>query len=408
MYPLTGVPKSHDWGSVDAIPGFLGQPATSAPVAELWFGAHPSGSSGVALPESDATLPGSGSADLRALIEADPRPTLGPSTIIEFGDELPYLVKLIAPAHPLSLQVHPGRNAAARGFAEEDSAGVPRGAFERVFQDPTHRPEMIYAISQFDGLVGFAPRREARERLDGLRGKLAARLDRRLLLATGRGVKPVVSWLLDPEDGPRPGEVAALADECKARLENGWSPDPLVEEAFVALADRFGPEPATLIAVLMNHLRLEPGHAAFVPTRTVHAYLRGLGLEVMANSDNVVRAGLTSKHVDVDRFMEMANFDGAPPTRIAPEHPRPGINRFRSPVEDFELVTATPSTPGAPCPLPLPGSGPRVAVALSGPVQLTSARGSLQLEQGEAAFLPDADGTTVAEGPGTVAVCLVP
>lgn len=397
MFPLTGVAKHHDWGSPESIPAFLGQVPSNEPVAELWFGAHPLGSSGL--------LDGG---DLRKLIESDPESTLGPSTRISFGDELPYLVKLIAPGSPLSMQVHPGRNRAAQGFALEEDAGIALGARERVFQDPTHKPEMVYAITQFDGLVGFAVRRQARERLDSLDSKLASRLSRRLLLATGRGVKPVVSWILDPEDGPDEGEVREFAEACGNRAQSGTSPDVYVDRAVVHLFDRFGPQPAILVAMLMNHMRLEPGEAAFVPTRTVHAYQKGLGLEVMANSDNVVRAGLTSKHVDVDLFMEIANFDGAPPTRIAPEHPMPGINHFRSPVEDFELITARPGAAGAQSPLPLPGSGPRVIVGLEGAVRITTVKGDLDVGRGEAAFLADTDGRAVAQGEGTVALCAVP
>ncbi len=397
MERLGGVAKHHDWGSTCAIPEFTGEAEGTKPVAELWFGAHPLGASSL---ESGGTL--------RERIEADPAGMLGPSTRFSLGDELPYLVKLIAPAFPLSVQVHPGRRRAQSGFLEEEDQGLPVGSPTRSFQDETHKPEMVYALTQFDGLVGFAVRRQARERLENLASKTASRLSRRLLLAKGRGVKPVVSWILDPSDGPSPADVTEFAAACEARLAAGNSPVPLIDEAVVDLHERFGPDPAILIAFLMNHLRLEPGEAAFVPTGTVHSYQHGLGLEIMANSDNVVRGGLTSKHVDRDLFLELGFFDGTPPTRIAPEHPLPGINHFRSPVEDFELITAEPSAPGVEAPLPLPGSGPRILIGLDGAVTVRTVRGAITLSRGEAAFLADSDGSAVAEGRGTLALCAVP
>ncbi len=397
MYLLSGVAKHHDWGSRQAIPDFIGESPSSEPFAELWFGAHPLGASGL---QTGGTL--------RELIAQDPENTLGPSVRFSLGDELPYLVKFIAPALPLSVQVHPGRRRAVTGFQLEEQRGMPVGARERSFQDATHKPEMVYALTQFDGLVGFVVRRQARERLENLDSKTASRLSRRLLLAKGRGVKPVVSWILDPRDGPRAFEVTEFAEACKARLDAGASPVPLIDQAIVESHDHFGPDPAILIAFLMNHLRLEPGEAAFVPTGTVHSYQRGLGLEIMANSDNVVRGGLTSKHVDRDLFLELGFFDGSPPVRIAPEHPRPGINHFRSPVEDFELVTATPSAANSGTPLPLPGSGPRILVGLDDSVTVQTVRGQITLLRGEAAFLSDSDGRAVATGTGTVALCAVP
>lgn len=397
MQVLTGVPKHHDWGSFDAIPRFLGVEPGSDPVAELWFGAHPLGASG--LPDGS---------DLKTLIESDPESTLGPSTQFTFGDELPYLVKLIAPRGALSIQVHPGRRRAARGYEEEEAAGVKFDAFERIFHDQTHKPEMVYAISEFDALIGFAVRRQARERLENLGGKTASRLSRKLLLATGRGIKPVVSWILDPKDGPDAADVLDFVSACERRVKLGESPDLFIDQATVKLLAQFGPDPAILIAFLMNHVHLDPGETAFLQTGTVHSYQQGIGLELMANSDNVVRAGLTSKHVDTELFLEIADFDGVPPTRIAPEHPIPGINHFRSPVEDFELVTAEPKAPGARSPLPLPGSGPRVMVCLKNSVRVTTMKGSVELHQGDAVFLLDTDGRAVAEGDGTVAVCGVP
>lgn len=397
MERLQGIAKHHDWGSPVLIPSYLGVDQGELPWAEQWFGTHPLGPAVVAHGST-----------LRELIAIDPANTLGPSTRYMFGDHLPYLVKLIAPARALSLQVHPGRSLAAQGYLREDAKGIAVGSRTRTFQDTTHKPEMLYALTEFEALVGFAVRRQARARLEGLDCPLAVRLSRRLMLAAGRGVKPVVSWILDPEDGPQPHEVREFARACEERLGSGRSPEPAIDATVVRLQQEFPGEPGIIMCFLMNYLRLSPGSAVFVPTGTVHSYQRGLGLEVMANSDNVIRAGLTSKHIDSGLFLESASFDGIPPTRIAPEHPIPGINLFRSPVEDFELTVADPGAPDAADPLPLNGTGPRILVGLGGKVVVRTRLGSAVVARGESVFVPDEDGPIVLEGQGKIAQVSVP
>ena len=399
MDRLSGVTKNHDWGSPSLIPSFLGKDEDGLPWAEQWFGAHQLGPG----------LLDSGT-DLRSAIDSDPTAFLGPSTQYMFGDQLPYLVKLIAPARALSLQVHPGRSLAVQGFEQDNAAGIPIGATSRVFQDTTHKPEMIYALTDFVALVGFCVRRQARARLEGLDCHLASRLSRRLRLAAGRGVKPVVSWILDSEDGPTPTQVRDFAAACSERLRDGSSPEPEIDSIIARLQVDFPGEPGIVMCFLMNYLHLLPGTAAFVPTGTVHSYQSGLGLEVMANSDNVIRAGLTSKHIDPQLFLDSANFDGIPPTRIAPEHPIPGIDLFRSPVEDFELTVASPNAgnPNLPNPLRLPGTGPRILVGLNHQVGVETLAGTTTISRGQALFISDFDGPILLSGVGKVAQVSVP
>lgn len=403
MERLSGAVKNHDWGSVNLIPAFIGATIDGAPWAEQWFGAHPLGPS--ILAGADA---GANAGDLAQLIQSDPGATLGTSTRYMFGDQLPYLVKFIAPRKALSLQVHPGRALAAQGFAEESRRMLPTDSALRNFQDATHKPEMLYALTQFEALVGFGVRRQMRDRLEGLEGTLAGRLSRRLLLAAGRGVKPVVSWILDPEDGPTSQQVAEFAASCDARLKAGSSPEPAIDATITRLQADFPGEAGIVLCFLMNHIQLNAGEALFVPTGTIHSYQSGLGLEVMANSDNVIRAGLTPKHIDTQLFLDSSTFDGVPPTRIAPEHPRVGINLFRSPVEDFELSVATPSTFGCANPLPIPGTGPRILVGLDQEVTATTRAGSLIISKGQAVFVGDEDGPLILEGAGSLAQVSVP
>lgn len=397
MERLSGILKNHDWGSPTAIPHFLGEPEDGKPWAELWFGAHPLGS---ARTEDGKTLD--------EVIANDPLTSLGFSTHSELGSELPYLVKLIAPARSLSVQVHPNRVRAAEGFLAEENLGVGQADPKRSFPDATHKPEILYALAPTDALVGFSVRRQVRSRLEGLHSPLAGRISRRLRLAAGRSLKPLVAWVLDPEDGPTGEQIDAFAADCAARLASGNSPAPYVDQTIVELQQQFPSDPGILIAFLMNSIHLEPGEAVFVPTGTVHAYQRGFGLEVMANSDNVVRAGLTSKHVDAGLFLDLSVFDGLPATRIAPEHPVPGINLFRSPVEDFELAIATAGGPDVPSPLPVPGTGPRILVGLEGSPTVVTREDQVSLAPGDAVFVPDGDGQIVLSGSGRVAAVTVP
>lgn len=393
MERLLGHPQDYDWGSSDAIADFIGQPATGEPLAELWFGAHPLASAHT----EDGT-------DLQSLIAADPATILGPSTQYSFGDHLPYLMKLLAPTKPLSLQVHPDLAQAQAGFLGENSAGLAPGASTRVYRDPNHKPELLYALSDFEALVGFAVRRQVRELLDGLDASLAARLGRRLRLAAGRGMRPVVSWLLDPEVGPDALEIDEFAAACDARLRSGSSIFPLLDKIVGQLGRAYPGDPGVVVAFLMNPLHLHPGEAIYLPPRTLHSYQSGLGLEVMANSDNVIRAGLTSKHVDRELLIEITDFEAHPPTRIAPEHPSPQVNRFYAPVEDFELTVVTLDDET----LPVTGSGPRIAICVDGNVTLMTRAGEVELARGECVLLSDAEGPALGSGTGTVAQCAVP
>lgn len=390
MERILGFPKPYAWGSPDTIPHFLGQDGGDDPVAELWFGAHPQGP---AIPEH--------SADLRTLITGDPTRWLGPSTIYAFGEELPYLMKLIAPATPLSLQVHPDKSQAQAGFLEEVN---PIDSPVRVYHDANHKPELLYAIDTFDVLAGFAVRRRVRTLLDGLDSSLAHRMGRRLRFTTGRGMRSVVTWLLDDDSRPTPAELNSFAVACQSRLDDGTSPAPLLDTMVVRLYEAFPADPGVAVAFLMNPVRLEAGEAIYIPPGMLHSYQCGFGLEVMANSDNVIRAGLTAKHIDSELLIETADFNPHPVIRLAPEKPAPGVAKFFAPVEDFQLTVATVSGNE----IPLGGEGPRLIMALEGDVEAWCRESRLLLHQGECIFVADAEGPLVISGTGSVAQCSVP
>ena len=399
MYRITGVRRSYDWGSTDAIPWLMGERGTGDPVAEMWFGAHPTGA---------AALAGAEHPDLRTLIEQDPVATLGRDVQSRFGENLPFLMKLIAPARPLSLQVHPSLELAAEGFKRENAAGVAVDDPTRNYRDPNHKPEMVMALTKLEAMCGFRAPRRTLELLDGIEVPIAQRLGKVLHEdPTAAGMRRAFALLISGPRRPGPEDVAAVAAACAERSAAGHSPSPRAD-AIVALLQQEHPgDPGVIAALLLNPVTLRRGEALFIPSGTVHAYLSGLGVEVMASSDNVLRAGLTSKHVDVEEMLRCVDFVAAPPIRLAPELFGDATEVFYAPVEDFELnVTRLRETHGA---LTVRGRGPRVILCVDGRVTLTDGGGtSEKLKCGQAVFVRAADGPVTAKGSGMLVQTDVP
>jgi mannose-6-phosphate isomerase len=400
VYRLTNAIQNYAWGSPAAIPELLGTEATGEPVAEAWFGAHSSA------PSHCVRDDGSTGAPMPDVIAADPGSVLGEDVEARFGATLPYLLKVIAAETPLSLQVHPHVARAREGFAEEEAAGVPLDAPHRNFRDRNHKPELVYALTRFEAMCGFRAPRRAAELLEGLDTPLAKGL--RELLAeqpTAAGIEAAFTRLLRPETRPTAEEVGEIAVACAARLEAG-SPSPRADRTVVQLQAAYPGDPGVVTSLLLNPVTLQPGEALFVPAGGVHAYLRGLGIEIMASSDNVLRAGLTPKHVDVDELLRNVDYVAAPPIRIAPEKFHGATRSFYAPVDDFELsVTAVDDDQDH----PLPGRGPRVLLCLEGRMTVTSRfDGALTLSRGQAAFVPASDGALRVSGGGTLVQADVP
>jgi mannose-6-phosphate isomerase len=398
VHRLTHALQSYAWGSRTAIPALLGEVATGSPVAEAWFGAHESAPSLVDVP--------GGPTALDDLIAQDPDGTLGEDVQARFGATLPYLLKVIAADSPLSLQVHPQRERAVGGFVREDAVGIPRDAPDRSFRDRNHKPELVYALTRFEAMCGFRAPRRATELLEGLDAHIA-----RQLLGILRsqpsvsGIETAFTWLLRPDSRPKPDAVEELAAACGARLAAG-SPSPRADRTVVRLQEAYPGDPGVVTSLLLNPVTLQPGEALFVPAGGVHAYLRGVGVEIMASSDNVLRAGLTPKHVDVEELLRNVDYVAAPPIRVAPERFHGATKMFYAPVDDFEL-SVTRVDNGASH--PLPGRGPRVLLCLEGTVRAVSAHdGELELHRGQAAFVPASDGPLMLCGAGTLVQADVP
>ncbi len=398
MHRLTHAAQHYAWGSPTAIPELLRVPADGRPLAEAWFGAHPSAPATLVLPD--------GPVGLDAVVAADPPAALGEDVVARFGPTLPYLMKLIAADRPLSLQVHPDRDLARAGFAAEDAAGIPLDAADRSYKDTNHKPELVYALTRFEAMAGFRAPRRAGELFTGLDAPLARRLRARLAADPSvGGIRTVFHALLDPAARPDPEAVAAVAAACAARLAAG-SPSPRADRTVVRLQAAYPGDPGVITSLLLNPVTLEPGDALFVPAGAVHAYLSGLAVEIQASSDNVLRAGLTPKHVDVAELLRAVDYVAAPPIRIAPERFHGATVVYYAPVDDFELSVTTVTDDAT---HPLPGRGPRILLCLAGTATVaTSEDGTLTLTQGQAAFVPASDGRLTITGQGTVVQADVP
>ncbi|MCX6497736.1 MAG: mannose-6-phosphate isomerase, class I [Arthrobacter sp.] len=398
MYKLENVLRPYAWGSTTAIAGLLGRPASGGPEAELWIGAHP-GSPSTALDdgaggsaEGDGSRPG-----LDALIAGDPEHYLGGESVAEFGPRLPFLLKVLAAETPLSLQVHPTLDQARAGFAREEAAGVERGAATRNYKDDNHKPEMIFALTRFEALCGFRPAAQSRAVFLHLADCFGL---------AGLELPPLIPRLLD--DLAQPDEPDALRSAFERLIAGGEavaqatasvtaalvSGAPVGSHAaelstVVSLNEEYPGDPGVLISLLLNRISLAPGEAVYLPAGNVHAYLHGLGIEVMASSDNVLRGGLTPKFVDVPELLKTIAFEAVGVPRLGAETTMLGQELFRPPFREFQLQRVE-LRPGAE-PVPLAQAGAAVIVVVSGAVLLDSPKGDLQLERGASAFLPAAE-----------------
>ena len=390
MYEIQNVLRPYAWGSTTAIAGLLGRSASGGPEAELWVGAHPDS-------PSIAVTAGGSSQSLDTLIATDPEHHLGTASITEFGPRLPFLLKVLAAESPLSLQVHPSLAQAKEGFAREEAAGVERSAAERNYKDDNHKPEMVLALTKFDALCGFRPVAATQALLSHV-----LRSFEHLRLEVPAVIRDVIADLnRTPESealsaaftrlisgGP---DVSRAAEQLAAALESGLSRKPYEKElaTVASLNEHYPGDPGVLISLLLNRVSLSPGEAMYLAAGNVHAYLHGLGIEVMASSDNVLRGGLTPKYIDIPELLNTIKFDSVAVPMLAAEKSALGQELYCPPFREFQLqrVTLVPDAE----PVPLAQSGAAVILVVAGSVLLDSPKGDLHLSRGESAFLPAAE-----------------
>jgi mannose-6-phosphate isomerase len=318
---------------------------------------------------------------------------LGAPVRERFGDRLPFLMKVLAAEQPLSLQAHPTTEQARVGFAAEEAAGVPHDDATRTFKDPFHKPELLMALTTFEALCGFRPVEESLHCL----AKLQVPVLKPTIAALARGgLRAAIPQLLALSGKRRTVLVEAVA-EAAAGFVAAHDPEFINTYRWAAtLAQTYPGDPGVVISLMCNHLKLAPGEAVFLPAGNLHAYLSGAGIEVMASSDNVLRGGLTHKHVDLAALIEVLDFtDG----RVPILHPvlGPGGLRYPVPVQDFELTRCQLDGQSG----SLATRGPQVLLCTEGTAVLTSADGELVLEKGSSAFVP-AGAPLTARGPAVL------
>ncbi|MFB9309288.1 mannose-6-phosphate isomerase [Agromyces hippuratus] len=393
MFTAIGnTPRDYGWGSATAIAEFRGTDASGAPEAELWLGAHP-GSPARVLDAASV-----GHADLAAWIEADPVRALGARLAAE-GARLPFLMKVLAAAAPLSLQAHPTPAQARAGYAREEADGVPLTAYDRNYKDEFHKPELIVAVSDtFDALSGFRPLSEVRGVLEVLRAADAASsepepaaldlLESRL--SGEHALRDTVEWLLRDGRGGDTGEASWVIDRVTALAASETalaSPYGPSFETVGALAAEYPGDPGVVLSLLLNRVRLVRGESLYLAAGNIHAYLDGLGIELMAASDNVLRGGLTPKHIDVTELIDVLDFTPIAAPYLAPLEVSPGVTAYRPGVPDFELYRVGPATQVARVEL----DGPAIVVVEGDGVSIGGGTGaSVVLGRGESVYVtPD-------------------
>lgn len=384
---MQGAIRTYAWGSRTAIAEFTGRSAPTAhPEAELWLGAHPG---------DPARLVGDGSpASLLDVIDADPEGQLGSTVCERFGDRLPFLVKVLAAGEPLSLQAHPSAQQAVEGFEREERIGVPIKSPVRNYRDRSHKPELLVAITDFEALAGFRP---AARSVEFMRALGVAGLEPYIGLLTdlsdASGLRALfTTWITAPQpdlDALIPAVLEGAVDYIRTGAKE------FVAEArtVLELGERYPGDAGVLAALLINRISLKPGEGVFLPAGNLHSYLHGMGVEVMANSDNVLRGGLTPKHVDVPELLRVLNFtpvaDSRAPTR------RDGIELiYDTPACEFavSVITLDDSDLGHEVDAPAHHEGPQILVCTEGAVTARAKSGEVRMEQGAAAWVAADDG----------------
>ncbi|MDA8370490.1 MAG: mannose-6-phosphate isomerase, class I [Nocardiopsaceae bacterium] len=390
MHRLINQVRPYAWGARDAIPRLLGKEPDGRPQAELWLGAHPGAPSSVITQD--------GAVSFEQAIAASPKEFLGEDAIGRFGERLPFLLKVLAAEAPLSLQVHPDAVRARAGYIAEEAAGIPVDAAHRNYRDPYHKPELVLALEPFEALCGFRDPADARADLDGLTCDLARTLRADLAaLDPHTALRTALTRLLTLEGAER---ERSLADFVKEWADAGQGAH---HGTVVELAERYPGDAGAVAALLLNRITVPPGEALFLPAGNVHAYLRGTAVEVMANSDNVLRAGLTGKHVDTEELLDVVDFSvlPIPYTRSAGIG---GRSEFRPGVPEFALTVIGPG----PFDSHLPGGAPSILLVLEGSADLRSESGErLALCRGESVFVPACTGRVDIQGRGHLVAATV-
>jgi mannose-6-phosphate isomerase len=357
FYKLNNTIKNYDWGSTEWIPRLIGSKNPSKkPWAELWMGVHPQGTSAITLQDKSVPL----------------------SNITS----LPFMVKFLAAEKPLSIQAHPNAKQARQGFIKENNAGIAPDARERNYRDANHKPEIICALAPFTAMAGFRETAETEQLLS-----LLPNADK-LQTALKSGFKSFLSTLFNLNAK----ELAALCNTVFAMAKKSPLPDPL--HLCVEFAKQYPNDPGIFSPLYLNVLTLQPFEAVFLPAGILHSYIHGLGLECMANSDNVLRGGLTSKYVDTKELFSILDFNPYKPVPQKPRLTSSGLFRYAVPCKEFSLYvikTTGNRANNAPRTIALKEKGDAIIAVAEGTAECFLQKGGIvkkriSLLRGESAF----------------------
>jgi len=367
--------RDYHWGSESQISDLLNLPAETTPQAEMWIGAHPGCPSRLA--DEDIAL--------NDFIAQDPLHVLGATVAERFG-RLPYLFKVLSATQPLSIQTHPTLKQAQERFALENAGGKPLDAADRNYRDDNHKPEMLYALTDFVALSGFRQPGQIIKDLQVLSAQLPAaevgEIDK--IIGSLQGQDPLASAFKHVLTAGEP-----IARTVKSLCEVIESSAQLMQNVhfaeLVTINKIYPSDPGVLVALLLNLVFLEPGQAISLGAGNVHAYLRGLGIEVMANSDNVLRGGLTSKHIDVPELLDVTISQPSPAPILAPVALDTHDRLYKPDFEEFQLQVLDPKTPGLASELQLHGAA--VILCTKGEFLIKTQEGERNITRGQSLFI---------------------
>lgn len=358
------------------------------PEAELWFGAHPGDPAWLETPNGETSL-------LAALV-ADPEGQLGAGSRARFGDVLPFLVKVLAADEPLSLQAHPSAEQAVEGYLREERLGIPVSSPVRNYRDTRHKPELLVALHSFEALAGF---RQVARTTELLRALAVSDLDPFIDLLSDHsetdGLRALfTTWITAPQPD-LDVLVPAVLDGAIHYVSSGATEFAAEAKTVLELGERYPGDAGVLAALLLNRISLAPGEAIFLPAGNLHAYLRGVGVEVMANSDNVLRGGLTPKHVDVPELLRVLDFAPTTEAQLRPQTHREGIGLvYDTPTDEFAvaLLVLDGEYLGYEVDASCRHEGPQILLCTEGSTTVHAKSGSLTLKRGMAAWVAADDG----------------
>ncbi|EPJ0593817.1 mannose-6-phosphate isomerase [Enterobacter roggenkampii] len=385
MQKLINSVQNYAWGSKTALTDLYGiANPNNLPMAELWMGAHPKSSSKI----EDA----SGQArSLRDVIDADKAALLGDKVAQRFG-ELPFLFKVLCADQPLSIQVHPNKQASEIGFAKENAAGIPLDAAERNYKDPNHKPELVFALTPFLAMNAFREFSEIISLLQPVAGANNA-IAHFLENPNAEALSQLFASLLNMQGEEKSHALAVLKAALESQQGEPWETIRLIAQFYPDDSGLFSP-------LLLNVVKLNPGEAMFLFAETPHAYLQGVALEVMANSDNVLRAGLTPKYIDIPELVANVKFVAKPAAELLTQPVKNGAELdFPIPVEDFAFslhdLSQTETT--------IAQESAAILFCVEGEATLHKGEQRLVLKPGESAFVAANESPVSVSGTGRMA-----